>query len=262
MNPDRIYSQYRDDALADQIEAETYNSFVALPFEDSFRYKPRRVLDEVLTEAAKIANGHNIGGLKQFSNPNWIEATQTAVEITEEIITQILERHLFIADLTLCNPNVLLELGVALGLKPTAQIILIIDGPPTKLPFDIQGNSVIRYDSGDFLNEISAALIAAAQAYELEYSKHIKFLRNRLSSDAVWFMKHLNHHGVVNGDTASHLYHGGSDARVRYAIAESDLIRCRLVKTHNLPDSQNGELFGTSLTKLGIRFISETWPVN
>lgn len=39
MNPDRVYRQYRDDALADQAAADRYSTFVAMPFDESFRYR-------------------------------------------------------------------------------------------------------------------------------------------------------------------------------------------------------------------------------
>ena len=45
--------------------------------------------------------------------------------ITEEIVVRILESHLFIADLTFENPGVVLETGIAMGLKSNRQVILI-----------------------------------------------------------------------------------------------------------------------------------------
>lgn len=38
MNPERIYRQYRDDALAHQLTADKYSTFVAMPFSEHFSY--------------------------------------------------------------------------------------------------------------------------------------------------------------------------------------------------------------------------------
>jgi hypothetical protein len=56
MNPDRIYRQYRDDALAGQITASKYTTFVAMPFGEQFSYRSREVYSEVVCKAAERAN--------------------------------------------------------------------------------------------------------------------------------------------------------------------------------------------------------------
>jgi hypothetical protein len=80
---------------------------------------------------------------------------------------------LFVADLTLGNPIVLLEIGVALAFKPSAQILLLLDGDPGQLPFDIRGSLVVRYDAGDQVARIADGFIAAAQAFECDYRLRI-----------------------------------------------------------------------------------------
>ncbi len=82
---------------------------------------------------------------RQFSPPRRIDDEPgVAGVVTEDIVVRILESHLFLADLTFENPGVLLEVGVALGLKPNNQIILILQGSPSALHFDIRNNRVIR----------------------------------------------------------------------------------------------------------------------
>lgn len=117
MNPDLIYRQHRDDALADQIEAAEYSSFVAMPFGEHFSYRSRDILTNVIQAAAIRANMKQKGaGGQCFSIPERVDAhSGTARVITEEIVRDILARHIFIGDLTFQNPGVLLETGVALA---------------------------------------------------------------------------------------------------------------------------------------------------
>jgi hypothetical protein len=259
MNPDRLYRQHRDDALADQAEARAYTVFVAQPFEESRRYSSRRVLGEVIVPAARAANAIAATGLRAFEDPRRVGGPQGALELAEEIILHVLRCHIFIADLTLANPNVLLELGVAFGLKPTSQIVLLLDGEPSQLPFDIRGNNVLRYDDvANRVGSIAEALVNAGTAFETEYRRHVADLRRRLSSDAIWFMRHLALHGTVNGDQTPTVFHGPGDPRLRYALAESELFRTRLVEMNHQPLT-GSESFATSLTHLGCRLIHDTW---
>src|SRR6185436_3583062 len=103
MNPDLIYSQYRDDALARQATATEYSTFVAMPFRDRFSYRSKQVYAEVIQAAAVNANE-----LKQTPRPFGIprridDGAGTAVVITEAIETEILRSHLFIGDMTFEN---------------------------------------------------------------------------------------------------------------------------------------------------------------
>ena len=54
MNPDRIYSHHRDDALARNVGAKDYTTFVAMPFTNSFSYRFQSILDDVIRASAKI----------------------------------------------------------------------------------------------------------------------------------------------------------------------------------------------------------------
>jgi hypothetical protein len=262
MNPDRIYRQYRDDALAEQAGSDRYSTFVAMPFEETFRYRSRSVLDDVIVTAAREATSR--GGLRPFEDPHRAGQSQGAVEITEEILTDILRCHLFVADLTLGNPNVCLELGVALGLKPSAQIILLLDGDPKQLPFNIKDNMVIRYDCADHLARLADAFMASARAFELDYRSHVTDLRRRLSSDAIWLMRHLaslQARGlppIMSGDEAPEIFVAAENPRLRYALGEGELIRNRVVEMEHEPRHE-ADAFATRPTPLGQRLIGETW---
>jgi len=47
MNVERIYSAYRDEAIAHQFTSEKYETFVAMPFKRLFSYNYERVLADV-----------------------------------------------------------------------------------------------------------------------------------------------------------------------------------------------------------------------
>src|SRR5439155_24537270 len=144
MNVERIYSAYRDEAIAHQFTSEKYETFVAMPFKRLFSYNYERVLADVLKPAAVAANSLLETGLRCFAEPDVVRG-RTATVITEDIIKDILFSHFFLGDLTFNNPGVLIESGVAMALKPNDQMILILDGDPRDLHFDIRNNRVLGY---------------------------------------------------------------------------------------------------------------------
>lgn len=116
-----------------------------LPFEDRYSYHSREIYANVIQAAANQANQRKITNRK-FAEPERVDdGSGTAVVITEEIIVKILESHIYVADLTFNNPGVILETGIAMGLKPNEQIILITQGDLKDLHFDIRNNKVISY---------------------------------------------------------------------------------------------------------------------
>ena len=124
MNPDRIWRELSNEALAHQVEAKEYGVFVAMPFRNQFSYRSNEVFDEVIRKAVQQANGKS--PRRCFCDPP-IRADKLAPhagEITEEIVERIMFDHFFIADLTLANHGVLVEVGVALSLKNPCQIVL------------------------------------------------------------------------------------------------------------------------------------------
>jgi hypothetical protein len=68
MNPDRIYRQHRDDALARQVTANQYTTFVDMPFEDRFSYRSKDVFKKIICAAATRANDKN-ETTKPFARP-------------------------------------------------------------------------------------------------------------------------------------------------------------------------------------------------
>ena len=179
--------------------------------------------------------------------------------ITEDIIVQILESHLFLADLTFENPGVLLEVGVALGLKPNNQIILILQGDPNTLHFNIRNNRVIRYDQPEAIDKIASALIAGATSFETDCQRYIESITKTLSSDAIlclnWYGRLCRDHP---GQTPS-LHRGamdpyfqGTDAGFRFSDATRELLGRRLVwSDYKVGAIPGGDVFGMHATELG-----------
>ena len=154
MNPDRIWRELSNDALAHQVNADEYGVFVAMPFRSQFSYRSEDVFTQVIDNAVRQANTE--APPRRFATPptRSDKLAPNASEITEEIIERIMFDHFFIADLTLANHGVLVEVGVALSLKTPRQIILIAQGDLRELHFDIKDNRVIQYDSGKPVEEI------------------------------------------------------------------------------------------------------------
>ncbi len=163
MNPDRIFRQHRDDALAKQFTATRHSTFVAMPFQRQFSYDPQKVYESVIWKAAERATNRN-ETKRPFARPSRVDSGPgIAGPIDEEILVNVLESHFFLADLTFQNAGVVVETGIALGLKPTNRIILVMQGRLEELHFDIKHNRVISYDRPDSTEEIATALIGAAK---------------------------------------------------------------------------------------------------
>lgn len=267
MNPDRIYRQYRDDALAHQITADEYSTFVAMPFSDRFSYRSRQIYVEVIQAAAERASERD-ETRRQFSPPRRIDDEPgVAGVITEDIVVQTLESHLFLADLTFENPGVLLEVGVALGLKPNNQIILILQGDPRALHFDIRNNRVIRYDQPEAINDIASALIAGAQAFETDCQRYVESITKTLSSDAIlclnWYGRlHRDHPGqdpsLHRGNMGPHF--DDNDGGVRFSDATRELLGRRLLwSNYEVGATPGGDTFGMYATELGWGVIEHMW---
>ena len=267
MNPERIYRQYRDDALAHQITADKYSTFVAMPFGERFSYRSQQIYIEVIRVAAERASGRG-ETRRQFSPPRRIDDEPgVAGVITEDIIVQILQSHLFLADLTFENPGVLLEVGVALGLKPNNQIILVLQGDPSTLHFDIRNNRVIRYDHPEAINKIASALIFGANAFEADCQRYIESITNTLSSDAILCLNWYGRLWRDNPGRTPSLHRGavgpyfqGADAGVRFSDATRELLGRRLLwSDYKVGAIPGGDMFGMHATELGWRVIEHMW---
>lgn len=80
--------------------------------------------------------------------------------ITPEIIMNLIESDLVVADITDHNPNVLWELGVRHSFKP-GTITIAEEG--TRIPFDIKDKGVLFYDTGHLNEEFKELLIKSVR---------------------------------------------------------------------------------------------------
>jgi len=186
MNPEIIYTNFRDEALAEMFSSEQYSTFVAMPFRDRFSYHPNHIIESVIQKAASKANNNRDKQLKEFQPPQTVLGKPpTANVITEDIVTSILFSHFFLADLTGGNAGVLLETGIAMAFKPSSKIILITQEPLELLHFDIRNNRVISYNPDGQIGDIRDAFLAAARSFESDRKRYVTQVSESLSLDAI-----------------------------------------------------------------------------
>lgn len=266
MNPDRIYSNHRDDALAHKIGAAEYTTFVAMPFTDSFSYRYKQVLEEIIQAAAKRATELKLAR-RPFATPRIVsDGTLGAIAISDKIVEDILYSHLFVGDMTFNNPGAILEVGIAMGLKPNKQIILISQGKFEELHFDIRNNIVFSYNGTNAVEELAQRFGTAALSFEEDADRQIRFIQRSLSPDAISL---LNSYGQIQRkDPRCSLHVGiathilaGERAGERFDGAARELLAHRLAETDwQTKAVEGGDAFGMHATRLGWVFIAQLWP--
>jgi hypothetical protein len=195
------------------------------------------------------------------------DASGQAVLITEEIVVDILESHIFLADLTFQNPGVILETGVALGLKPNRQIILISQGTEKELHFDIRNNNVNFYQSSADVEKLADAMIAAAVAFEEDADKYVNAVVESLSEAAILC---LRWRGDKMANKPNQSLHSGiapliftdyakGEAVLLFTLATQELLHRKLLRMTFFKEN-NQDMFGMYATKLGEILIRRKWP--
>lgn len=266
MSPDRICSNRRDDALAHKIGVAKYTTFVAMPFADSFSYRYKQVLEEIIQAAAKRATESKLAR-RPFATPLIVsDGTPGAIAISDKIVEDILSSHLFVGDMTFNNPGVILEVGIAMRLKPNKQIILITQGKGEDLHFDIRNNNVFSYNGTNAVEELAQRFGTAALSFEEDANRQIRFIQRRLSPDAISL---LNSYGKLQRkDSRCSLHVGiathivaGERAGERFDGAARELLAHRLAETEwKTKAFEGGESFGIHATPLGWVFVAQRWP--
>lgn len=265
MNPDLIYHHYRDEALARQFTADAYETFVATPLRERYSYRPDDVYENVILRAVKTAN-KKASAARTFADPVRIDnESATAAVITEDIILRILEAHFVIADLTFENPGVLLETGMAFGLKPTKQIILLTQGDLDTLHLDIRNNRVINYnDRETTVDAIAGALIAAAEAFEADGKRYVEMIKTRLTPDAIrclhGYGKKIQEDPAYTLDDADACaYFQDRYGELRFRDAMKELLASRLLATGDMTGGTHAKPT-LRATALGRLVIEGLWP--
>jgi hypothetical protein len=236
-----------------------------MPFREHFSYRARDVIKDVLIPAARLAR-RRAKAPRTFSNPESVDVPGPATVITDEIVRGIIESHIFIADVTFQNAGVLLETGIALGTKPADQIILITQGKPRELHFDLQHNRVLPYSPTGNVNALASAMIKAALSFEAHLGGHVTTVTKRLSSDA---LAALNWYGIIQRHHPAMSLHPGNrgpqfegeDGLLRFDAAVRELREKDLAWTDYKPKATSaGDAYGTHATEFGWLVIKAIWP--
>lgn len=108
-----------------------------------FRNRPQAFPALAQSNAAAKRRAEEIGGvlLTQDVEPFLPGDINAGAEFAEQIQSAIRRADLVVADLTVSNPNVLFEVGMALGLnKP---VVLVTSGPIERAPADMRAYEFI-----------------------------------------------------------------------------------------------------------------------
>lgn len=127
----------------DSVTKEFYEKYITNEIEKFYKSKGYNIITIIGTQ--------QVGLSQEYFDVLTFKAQNT--EMQKQFLLSILESNVIIADLTNNNPNVHIELGVALTLSKN---ILRVSGRPTKeLGFDIQNLEVYIYrDREDLLEKI------------------------------------------------------------------------------------------------------------
>lgn len=267
MNPDRLYSQYREDTLAKQITSDEYSIFVAMPFQERYSYPSRNIFEKIIEASVATANSLLETGRK-FSSPLRADNEPgVAGVITEDIVVRILECHIFLADLTSQNTGVLLETGAAFGLKPNNQIILITQDDLNTLHFDLRNNRVIRYTDESSTKRIGEALKSGVDSFEKDIKSYIRSIQKTLSPDSIMCLNFYGRLRRDHPDEAFSLHLGVAqqclhepDPVGRFNDATRELLTRKLIWTdYSVGAVPEGDAFGMHATELGWTLIENMW---
>lgn len=115
------------------LENKPKKCFVLIPFADEY--------EEIFQHAIKAAaeeKGYTCERMKEIAGP---------INIVNEIVSNIFEADLIVADLSGQNANVYYELGVAHSVPPPNKSIMIA-AKDEDIPFDIAIYQVLKYERG------------------------------------------------------------------------------------------------------------------
>jgi nucleoside 2-deoxyribosyltransferase len=112
---------------------EKAQAFLALPLKDAASLELAKQIGEVLKD--------------QGLEPVLAAEISSSGVLSDRVQSAIRRAEIVVADLTGANPNVLFEVGLALGLsKP---ILLLSQGPAKDVPFDLHTHQVAMYRPDD-----------------------------------------------------------------------------------------------------------------
>jgi len=124
----------------------SHKIFFAIPFDSATTQLYRRVtkrLRQRYKEVKTVIGNEEVGPSASYSSIATFKAQNR--ELTEQFVAQIRDADIVVADLTHNNPNVHVELGIALF--ENKNILRVVGRPVTELDFDIRNFEVYRYTS-------------------------------------------------------------------------------------------------------------------
>lgn len=270
MNVDSIYQLQRDEAFALQFSAASYRTFVAMPFSSRGGYPEKRIW-ETFSKCHEAANVLRAGtSLREFSQVERADKNggASAVVITDDIVRRILQSHFFVGDLTGGNHGVVLEVGIALAMKPNNRVILFTQDDISMLHFDLKVTNVNRYSEEDLSRKVAQALKDSAAEFEGDVGRYITHVTSRLTPHAVTL---LNIYGqIATQQAGASLWEDvaakvrprlfGDAGRVAYHEALRELMAARLAWSDYRPNAEPGrDAYGAHATELGWRVIEHVW---
>ncbi len=161
-----------------------YKIFFAIPFDNL----TKKIYDEICSELVNYFNEQGckltavIGNKQIGPSQDYLDILSFRAQNTElqkQFFKEIEEADIILADLTNNNPNVHLELGIALVLNKN---ILRVTGRPVKeLGFDIQSLEVYTYrDKNDLSAKIKEYLKTFLSIKRLEFSDKYRALYKKI----------------------------------------------------------------------------------
>jgi nucleoside 2-deoxyribosyltransferase len=130
--------------------------FFAIPFDSATRALYDRVRDRIRQQypgVTIVIGNEEVGPSKTYSDIASFKAQNR--ELTNQFVRQIQEADIVIADLTHNNPNVHVELGIAL--TENKNILRVTGRPVSELGFDVRNLNINQYKEENQLFEIIEA---------------------------------------------------------------------------------------------------------
>jgi hypothetical protein len=283
MNVELIYRNQRDDAFANQFEAESYRTFVAMPFSNRGGYPEPRIrqmlLEQVHVRANELLEASPIDSSTRRFEPLYrADGTGAAgaVSITDEIVSEILDSHFFVGDLTGNNFGVVLETGLALALKPNLRNLVVTQDPLDSLHFDLHVTRVSRYTEENLVEIVANALASAARAFEAESDLYVRHVSSQLSPNAILLLNSFGRMAIqADPQIMSWFYlnvaaghfpevFGASHGPTLFQLAVDELLDRRLFWTDYRAAylDESGDVFRLHATALGWLVIEHIWSHN
>jgi hypothetical protein len=139
------------------------------------------------------------------------------------------------------------------------------------LHFDIRNNNVIFYQNEKSVEQIATALIAAANAFEVDAERFIRTITHSLSPLAILCLKwyaNANNRGKpfqsLHDGHAKEIFakKAPGDELMMFQLATTELIQKRLMFTsYTTYPEKNRDEYGMVATNLGAVVINHLWPV-